>query len=149
MKLSARKTPWYAAGLAFECQQCGNCCAGPGEGFVWVDDDAIRAIAAHLELSEPDVRRRYVRRVMRRLSLVEDERTRDCIFLQRDDDGRCGCAIYPVRPVQCRTWPFWPVNLKSPDAWARAGKRCGGINRGETIDYDTIRTRRDETRAHR
>ncbi|MFW6133482.1 MAG: YkgJ family cysteine cluster protein [Planctomycetota bacterium] len=148
MKVFAKREPWYAAGLAFECRQCGNCCSGPDEGFVWVDDAEIRAIAEHLRLSEDDVCDRYVRRVMRRRSLVENPSTKDCVFLRRDGDGRCGCAIYPVRPVQCRTWPFWPVNLKSPDTWARAALRCPGINRGDRIDHDTIRARREQTRRH-
>lgn len=40
------------------------------------------------------------------------------------------CAIYPVRPLQCRTWPFWPENMKSRAAWDRAAKGCPGMNRG-------------------
>ena len=27
---------------------------------------------------------------------------------------RKSCSIYGVRPLQCRTWPFWPENLASP-----------------------------------
>jgi Fe-S-cluster containining protein len=41
-----------------------------------------------------------------------------------------GCSIYQVRPLQCRTWPFWPEVIKSPATWARAGKGCPGINNG-------------------
>ena len=36
----------------------------------------------------------------------------DCVFLKEDPErGRKTCSIYPVRPLQCRTWPFWPENL--------------------------------------
>ena len=42
------KIPWYVAGLAFECQQCGGCCSGPAEGFVWATDAEIAAVAGTL-----------------------------------------------------------------------------------------------------
>lgn len=142
----AQKRPWYADGLAFECQQCGRCCAGPGEGYVWVTEEEIAAIAAHLGLPEPEMRDRCVRRVGRRYSLIERPVTRDCIFLEAGQEGRRGCRIYPVRPTQCRTWPFWSSNLRDPDSWGLAGMRCPGINRGEPVDFDEIETRRLATR---
>ncbi len=37
-----------------------------------------------------------------------------CIFLDRSSNK---CGIYDVRPVQCRTYPFWPSLLESPDDW--------------------------------
>ena len=146
MGLLTKKPPWYSAGLAFECQQCGRCCAGPIEGYVWVSDEDVRAIAARLGLSEQQMRARHVRKVGRRQSLREDARTKDCIFLQTDGpDGR-GCAIYEFRPIQCRTWPFWATNLVSPDAWAMAQLRCAGINRGPVHCVEHIEGRRDATR---
>lgn len=145
MKIFAR-TPWYIEGLAFECQQCGRCCAGPDEGYVWVTEDDVAAMAAHLGLAEEPMRRTYVRKVGRRYSLVERKDNRDCVFLTREPDGRRQCAIYPVRPAQCRTWPFWPTNLTSPEAWAAAGLRCPGINRGLLVPFDEIECRRLVTR---
>jgi len=145
MKIFARKDPWYLGGLAFQCQQCGRCCEGPEEGYVWVTDEEIAAIAAHLGLTEAQMRRRYVRQVARRYSLVEQKGSRDCIFLQTDSSGRRRCRIYPVRPVQCRTWPFWPSNLSDPDTWAEAGRRCRGINCGELVDYNEVEARRRAT----
>ncbi len=135
MKFFARQSPWYVAGLAFECVGCGRCCAGPAEGYVWVTDEEIAAIAEHLDMSEEETRLKYVRRVGRRHSLVERKDSKDCIFLTPDSrgEGGRGCRIYPVRPTQCRTWPFWPHNVSSPDGWAVAGRRCPGINRGERL----------------
>jgi hypothetical protein len=43
---------------------------------------------------------------------------------------RRGCSIYQVRPLQCRTWPFWDGNLASKDAWDIASKKCPGMDRG-------------------
>ncbi len=133
------------AGLAFECVECGGCCAGPEEGFVWVTDDEIAAMAAHLRIHEADFRRQYVRRVFRRQSLIE-KANRDCIFLTDGPDGTRRCDVYPVRPTQCRTWPFWTTNLRGPEAWCEAGTRCPGINTGRLVPLDEIERRRRVTR---
>ena len=146
MRLFASKAPWYSAGLAFECAECGVCCAGPAEGYVWITDSDIAAIAEHLAITEKEMRRKYVRRVFDRLSLIENRSNNDCIFLRPRGNGDRGCAIYAVRPVQCRTWPFWPGNIEDPDAWAFAQIKCRGINRGKLHTCDEIDARRNATR---
>ena len=50
----------------------------------------------------------------------------DCPFLE---GSRCG--IYPVRPVQCRTFPFWSENLSNRRSWTRLRRFCPGIDKGE------------------
>ena len=132
----AGATPWYVAGLAFECLQCGRCCAGPDEGYVWASDEEIAAVANYLNLSEKEFRRQYVRRVGLRHSFVENRKNHDCVFLADD-----GCTIYPVRPTQCRTWPFWKSNIASQDDWSQAAVRCPGVNRGELHQVDKIQRR--------
>lgn len=139
------RRPWYAGGLAFECARCGGCCAGPAEGYVWVEPQGIEAIAAFLKIDAIEVRRRYVRDVDGRLSLVEQPQTKDCIFLSFDGDNLSRCAIYPVRPAQCRSWPFWPGNLYDPQQWGRAGQKCRGINRGPVHSLDEIQQKRNRT----
>lgn len=146
MALLNRRPPWYAAGLAFECNGCGHCCAGPAEGYVWVTVEEITAIARHLKMDEQAFRDTYVRKEGRRYSLKEEPVSKDCVFLQAGADGQRGCSIYPVRPTQCRTWPFWPGNLVGPKAWALAGIRCPGINRGDLHRLDEIEKRKNATR---
>jgi len=97
----------------------------------------IERIAEHLKLTPDEMRRKYLRRVGLRTSIIEDPASRDCIFLQ-DRGGTKQCVIYSVRPSQCRTWPFWPENLLGPDTWNRAATRCPGINRGRLYTYDEI-----------
>jgi hypothetical protein len=138
---SKKDAPWYAAGLAFECLGCGRCCSGPEEGYVWLNDEELRAIADSLRLTEQEFRRRYIRRVGKRQTIIEDKKTKNCIFLQ---NGKC--TIYDLRPTQCRTWPFWPMNLSSPDDWSWAAERCMGMNRGNLFPLDEIQTRADKTR---
>jgi uncharacterized protein len=124
--------PWYAEGLHFQCTQCGNCCTG-GPGFVWISGEEIRRLAGFLEITVPDVVDRYCRTMEGRFSLNERRNAEgeyDCIFL-KTEKGRRSCTIYPVRPLQCRTWPFWAGLLANPDAWNHAAVRCSGINRGD------------------
>jgi Fe-S-cluster containining protein len=142
--------PWYAAGLAFECGQCGRCCAGPNEGYVWVSDVEITAIAAFLSMTPEDLRRQYVRRTDGRHTLIERPDNHDCIFLTAAGDAAQsrGCRIYSVRPAQCRTWPFWPGNLHSPESWSHAAQRCPGVNRGQKFSLEQIHERMRPPDSH-
>ncbi len=128
------RTPWYADGLRFECTRCGRCCTG--EGWVWVSEARIREIAEFLGMSVETFSRRYVRRVDNRLSLMEKDHA-DCAFWQRDQ----GCSIYPVRPAQCRTFPFWPEHLESRGAWRDLAAEVPGIGRGGRHGEGEIRRR--------
>lgn len=58
----------------------------------------------------------------------------DCIF----HDG--GCSIYPVRPAQCRTFPFWLKNLRNEQAWQDTAAGCPGIGQGELHDRERVLT---------
>jgi len=125
----ATETVWYAEGLSFSCTRCGNCCGG-APGYVWVQPADIIAIAAHLGMPPARFETQHTRRVGRRQSLLELPGG-DCEFLVRDPDGTTRCRIHTVRPVQCRTWPFWKSNLHSARAWEAAARHCPGINHGQ------------------
>src|SRR3954471_609583 len=100
--------PWYQDGLRFRCTQCGDCCTGV-PGYVWVSDEEIEDIARHRGEPVAEVAAVYSREVGRRRSLRE-RANGDCVFFER---GK-GCTVYPVRPRQCRTWPFWESNVATP-----------------------------------
>ena len=156
--------PWYAGGLKFTCSQCGNCCTG-GPGYVWVSREEVRRLAEFLRLSPEEVVERYCRKVNGRLSLNETRAPGgnfDCVFLTEEKNShpltshngqqrpvagvRRGCSVYPVRPLQCRTWPFWPENMASPEAWAHSAKRCHGMNHGRrTFTRQQMEALRDAT----
>jgi len=138
---------WYAGGLHFECLGCGNCCAGPEEGYVWICRREIELLAAYLHVHPDAVRQRYVRRHGLRTSLREEPQTKDCVFLTANGEGGGrGCAIYAVRPNQCRTWPFWSSNLASADHWNLAAQTCPGINRGRWYSFEEIEALRTQKR---
>ena len=128
---------WYAAGLHFECAECGRCCSGPESGYVWVSRHRIQAIADFLGITPDRLHQNHLRRIGPKITVREKPGSLDCVFL-RWTHGRKGCAIYPVRPLQCRQWPFWPQNLAGPDAWNKAATKCPGINRGRLYTADQI-----------
>ena len=130
---AAEKELWYARGLNFTCTQCGNCCTG-SPGYVWFDDAEALAMAEHLGLAVDEFRRLHARRMYGRWTLEENCNAQgqyDCVFLTRDERGAAGCQVYAIRPTQCRTWPFWPENLRSRRSWTRASATCPGMTNGE------------------
>lgn len=134
--------PWYVGGLAFTCCRCGRCCAGPEEGYVWVTPGEIVTLARALGETPEDFRRKYTRKVGSRISLRENDK-RDCVFLSRDAKGLSLCRLYECRPMQCRTWPFWPGNLVTAESWIFAQQRCPGVNQGQLFSLEEIEARRD------
>lgn len=115
-------SPWYAAGLRFKCTECGQCCTG-SPGYAWVTELEIIEIANYLKMTIDDFSRKYIRRIEDRFALLEHPINYDCVFLK---DKKC--QIYPVRPTQCKTFPWWQQNLKTEADWQAAAEFCEGIN---------------------
>jgi Fe-S-cluster containining protein len=134
-------SPWYHEGLAFQCTRCGACCTG-APGFVWIAADEIGALAAYQGETIEEFSKKYVRRVGNRYSLIEKPGG-DCIFWDRQS----GCTVYPARPVQCQTWPFWPEHLESAAAWNRGTRTCPGAGRGQWFSLEEIRASAARTRS--
>lgn len=144
MELPQKNRQWYAQGLRFSCTQCGRCCSGPA-GFVWFTPTEAQQIAEYLGIALSSFYEAYARKLRGRWSMQERDSVggRDCVFLTRDSAGRAACSIYPVRPAQCRTWPFWPENLATPEDWKRAAKSCPGMDRSRFYPIEQIRVIRD------
>lgn len=111
--------------IAFECQpNCTRCCEVKGN--VYLTEDDLKNIAAYLGMSEGDFEAKYVVRTKTLLRLRKP-RNSQCHFL----DG--GCRVHPVKPVQCRLYPFWPELVERPANWRREAAACPGIGKGELI----------------
>jgi len=121
---------WYKDGLKFECTRCGNCCTG-SPGYVWITPLELHRIAEFLGINDIEFTSRYVRKVKDKTSLIELPNG-NCIFYDK------GCTIYPVRPTQCRTFPFWPEILRSAKTWQKEAEECPGMNKGPTISNEEI-----------
>ncbi|KPK65034.1 MAG: hypothetical protein AMK73_04170 [Planctomycetes bacterium SM23_32] len=126
-----REPPWYEDGLRFTCTQCCQCCTGP-PGYVWLSSGELGRIARFFGLSPAAFARQYCREVGRRVSLKE-QTNGDCVLLTP-----AGCGVYPVRPAQCRTFPFWRDNIRSRQSWEAAAERCPGIGRGRLYAWQEI-----------
>ena len=113
---------FFDNGIRFACRRCGNCCTG-APGIVRVNRREIIDIAAHVKMPQERFIQTY-------LTPWEGGHT-----IKEDKDGNClffenGCRIYPVRPQQCRQFPFWFNNLRSEARWQMIRRQCPGIGHG-------------------
>jgi uncharacterized protein len=127
--------PWYSEGLRFTCTQCGNCCTG-APGYVWLNDAEIAALAEFRGENVTEFLALHTRLAHRGRTLRERVNG-DCVFY----DASVGCTVYPVRPRQCRTWPFWESATGTRERWEHTCNICPGSGQGELIPADEI-TRR-------
>ncbi|MGX8685766.1 MAG: YkgJ family cysteine cluster protein [Spirochaetales bacterium] len=126
---------FYDKGLKFSCQGCRVCCS-VDPGFVFLSEDDIQRMADGLSMERQAFIDTYCRIVdmgqMKMISLLEKENY-DCIFLTDK-----GCKVYPYRPVQCATYPFWAHILENKDAWNEEAKTCPGMNKGQLHSKEEI-----------
>lgn len=113
---------FFDPGLRFACQGCGACCTG-APGTIYVHPIEIERIARHLGIKAASFIDQYLYPFKDSYSIDEDEQGA-CLFYNN------GCRIYPVRPLQCRTFPFWFSNLRSMSRWQRIQQECPGIGCG-------------------
>jgi Fe-S-cluster containining protein len=101
-----------------------------------VDEDNLAEIAAFRGEALEEIRERYSRPAQGKRTLREKS-SGDCVFFDR----QTGCVIYPVRPPQCRTWPFWESNVESSDSWQATRAVCPGSGQGDLISSEEIARR--------
>jgi Fe-S-cluster containining protein len=119
--------------LRFGCTQCGNCCRNHGEySFVYLTTPEVTAIAEWLGVSRREFLAKYCTREDGAVTIRTDSPA--CPFLK--EDNRCG--IYPVRPKQCATWPFWRENLERAVWEEEVSACCPGIGKGELHSVEEI-----------
>lgn len=114
--------------LNFNCQGCGGCCSGES-GFVFLSEEEVLNICNYLKVEKSFFLKNYTHWIKfkkaKRLSLKE-EKNFDCIFLKENR-----CEIYPVRPLQCKSYPFWERVISSQKTWEQEKNYCPGIGKGE------------------
>lgn len=119
------------------CEACGgNCCTGES-GYIFVNQTEMQEIASYLKLGMSELKEKYLFKKGYKFSLKERrvDDSHDCVFFDRNIKG---CGIYPVRPSQCRSFPFWPY-FKTHELELR--EECPGIifpsrNTSETLKED-------------
>lgn len=116
----------------FECQSgCINCCTQPGE--VYLTEDDIPRIAAYLDQTQQEFRERYCVKGVDGLRLANPPDV-SCLFLREN-----GCSIHEVKPLQCRTFPFWPEHVRNKRSWKKLSQYCPGIGVGEVLPKTEVR----------
>lgn len=136
------KERWYEDGLPFSCTACGNCCKSHGEySHVYMREEEVVAIAKSLAMDPSDFLKTHCVIQDGWITLRPD--LPQCAFL--DEKGLCG--IYEVRPVQCRTWPFWDVNLKEETWKSDVTAICPGSRTGHIHGPDRVETIAQATEA--
>ena len=128
------KPKFYDQGVHFKCTGCGDCCRTHGEyAYVFLTKTDVDNMAAHLGLSRIDFLNAHCRTDpdgTTYLTMLHGS----CNFL--DENGRC--AVYPVRPKQCATWPFWTENLNAKSWHGPVSKCCAGIGAGRLYSREEI-----------
>jgi len=125
-----QRSYFFDEGIRFECRRCGDCCTGD-PGIVRVNEREIADIAAYLGMPVSAVVETF-------LYFWENGHS-----IKEASDGRClffenGCRIYPARPTQCRTFPFWFANLRSEARWNKIRSLCQGIGNGRLYKKNEI-----------
>lgn len=146
--------PWYEQGLEFSCTGCGKCCRVDGD--VWLSPEEIPQIMQFLEdnfdsnedfMSLKKFREKYVKAeifAQTNNDSEEEALTSETWMCLKREEGACvfldptsnKCGIYDVRPVQCRTYPFWPSLLESPEDWFDEAVLPDDVEIAETINED-------------
>lgn len=84
-------------------------------------------MAAFSKMSVKEFESKYIYRT-RHLLRLRKPRIGQCHFLENG-----GCSVHPVKPVQCRTFPFWPDLVEDRKQWNQTRKYCPGIGKGQLI----------------
>ncbi|NJK89137.1 MAG: YkgJ family cysteine cluster protein [Myxococcales bacterium] len=123
-------------GRRFLCTGCGECCRRPG--WVFLDSAELTEIATYLREPKAVLRRRLQLAWDRRERRYElrTTATRPCPLLDGDR-----CSVHPVKPTQCRTYPFWPELVDEARHWDGAQRECEGINHPDGTFFPWSRMR--------
>lgn len=128
--------------IRFACQPgCRKCCEV--SGYVYLTENDVANAAGFLGMPQPEFEAAYIFRT-RHIRRIRKPRgkARQCPFLTAS-----GCGIHPVKPVQCRLFPFWPELVEAPREWQRTAEWCPGIGQGELIQIGTALEMAQEMRA--
>lgn len=119
-------------GIRFECQGTGKCCISRGSyGFVYMTLEDRRRMAKHLGMRTSAFTRKHCTQTDGHFHLKEVGP--ECQFLEGTQ-----CGIYEGRPIQCRTWPFWPENMNARTWKNSIAKFCAGVGKGRIHTREEI-----------
>jgi len=96
--------------------------------------DDVERMAAHEGLTRRKFLSRYCETDVDGDLRLSTPAGKHCHFLTE-----AGCSIHQVKPLQCRTFPFWPEHVANKRAWKNLKQYCPGIGVGEVLATEQIR----------
>ena len=124
----------FKKGIKFKCQGSSNCCISRGSyGYVYLSKIDLANIVNYFNISINLFKKKYCDYSNGYLHLKEIHSNGNYQFL---DNKRC--TIYPARPTQCRTWPFWKENMNTKKWNNEIIDFCPGIGKGRLISFSMI-----------
>tara|TARA_B100000029_G_scaffold482132_1_gene531825 strand:+ start:155 stop:595 length:441 start_codon:yes stop_codon:yes gene_type:complete len=125
----------FTKGIKFKCQGSSKCCISRGNhGYVYLTDNDVKKISQQLKVSVKIFKKNYCEYTDNYLHLKEINKNGNCQFL---NDKKC--SIYNVRPMQCRTWPFWNENMNAKSWNENVVNFCPGIGKGNIVNFEKIK----------
>ena len=97
---------------------------------MYLTEDDLKRAAAFFKMAPGKFEARYVYRTAKRMRFrIPTSGT--CPFLED-----AGCSIHPVKPSQCRIFPFWPELVESAREWRAAARYCPGMSKGRLVNIE-------------
>lgn len=138
--------------MKFECQtSCGGKCCKIPEGqhtyvFLTPEDKKSLLKLTGKKLEEIAVYAvfnwtRFTKEKTKQWVLRQENEK--CIFLK---DGKC--EVYEARPIQCRSFPFWPELFRNHKEWKKTTDLCPGIGKGKNYtEFMMVEKLKEQTDA--
>lgn len=91
---------------SYACKNCGGKCCTGESGYIWIKPEEIVKLASYFGITFDEFVRGFTIKFGVKFSLKERvyEDGFCCIFF---DTNSKKCQIYDLRPLQCKTFPFW------------------------------------------
>ena len=125
----------YGNGIKFQCQGSANCCISRGSyGFVLLSKKDLLKLTNFFKISLLNFKKKYCHTTDGFVHLKETRKNGECIFLKNNNK----CSVYKYRPIQCRTWPFWPENMNVKMWNNDVVNFCPGIGKGKLVNKKKI-----------
>lgn len=103
----------------FTCEKCGECCKV--DGYVYLKKGEAEKIAQYIAIPVDEFKRKFTDWRMLQGRVLKQVGT-ECVFLV---DRRC--VVYPARPVQCSSFPYWKHVINDSDEWEHLKTFCPGV----------------------
>lgn len=90
-------------------------------------------MAKSLGISTQEFTKTYCNKTDGFFHLKQESKSDNCLFLKNNR-----CEVYQSRPMQCKTWPFWPDVMDAKTWKAEVANFCPGVGKGKLYSLEEI-----------